>query len=378
MSHAAVGGLVMSLILGFLGFVLGAALLRVIMLRHIERQLAAILKEPRTRTTAAAIAEVAIILCAVGCAGTTTFNVPTVDPKTPPTVVLDVQNPPGPIFTFTSAGPNPAMPVQLSGNDEVSLVALCTDNDGGCRNIQIFADATTNNADGSVVTAALGMPVAENLDANATPGGTASQQRNASTKLIVSQLRGNFAGLKLDISARATNAHNESASTGTVSLFWSRQVPLTLPSCARFTPIGSNPPVVLDSRAVTVAIQNAKAAAPTQTTFIIGVRHPTDPTTGWRLTVAETNLPPTTAVFRFENSTGSDKELLTVDGRNCNAPGKLLVANATSATLEAIVNSSDTTTILLSNPNMVDVAVWNEGTFWPAFGGKRTTITWIH
>ena len=41
MSDAAVGGALMGLIFGFIGFLIGAWLLRVIMLRHIERQLSA-------------------------------------------------------------------------------------------------------------------------------------------------------------------------------------------------------------------------------------------------------------------------------------------------------------------------------------------------
>lgn len=68
MSDAAVGGFVMSLIFGFLGFVLGAWLLRVIMLRHVERQLAAILKELRSRATAAVVA--GVLLSSVACAST--------------------------------------------------------------------------------------------------------------------------------------------------------------------------------------------------------------------------------------------------------------------------------------------------------------------
>src|SRR2546422_1224665 len=138
-------------------------------------------------------------------------------------------------------GNTPLVPTQLNGNDDISLVALCTDNDSGCRNIQIFADATTNNADGSVAPSAPGPPVAENLDPNATPGGTASQKRNVSIKLSVPQLRGTFAGLKLDVSARTTNAHNEMWNTKKVSLFWSRQAPLTPPPCPRFSPAGSPP-----------------------------------------------------------------------------------------------------------------------------------------
>lgn len=50
MSDAPLGSAVLSLIFGFLGFLIGAWLLRVIMLRHIERQLSAILKELRARS----------------------------------------------------------------------------------------------------------------------------------------------------------------------------------------------------------------------------------------------------------------------------------------------------------------------------------------
>jgi len=71
---------------------------------------------------------------------------------------------------------------------------------------------------------------------HATPGGTASQKRNVSLKLSVPHLRGTFAGLKLDVSARATNAHNEMWNAKKVSLFWSRQAPLTPPPCPSFSP----------------------------------------------------------------------------------------------------------------------------------------------
>ena len=211
-----------------------------------------------------------LLLCTGGygascLTGTPPISVPTPDPHTHPDVVLDVHFAQGQILTVTPAANVPEVPPQLGANGEISLVALCTDNDSGCRNIEIFAEATTTNANGSVVPAAPGPAVAENLNPNATPGGTASQKRNASIKLSVAQLRGTSAGLKLEVSARATNAHNEQWNTKQVSLFWSHQAPLTLPNCPRF--FGSVRAAVLDSRVVTIALQNAKAADPGKTTL---------------------------------------------------------------------------------------------------------------
>jgi hypothetical protein len=61
-----------------------------------------------------------------------------------------------------------------------------------------------------------------------------------------------------------------------------------------------------------------------------------------------------------------------------------LQAARNSSSGELTINSSTTTTIVLREPNtglgaygMKDAVVWNEATFWPAFGGKKTTITWL-
>jgi hypothetical protein len=330
-----------------------------------------------------------MLLCIGGCTstGTAPVSVPTADPQTAPDVVLDVHFPQGPILTVTPTGNIPEVPTQLNGNDEISLVALCTDNDSGCRNIEIFADASTFNANNTAGTvASSGPPVAQNLDAAAKPGGTANQKLNANIKLSVPQLRGTFAGLKVDVSARATNAHTEMWNTKKVSLFWNQQSPLTLPPCPRFGPIGSDPPVVLDSRQVTIAIQNAKAANPAKTTFTIGVVDRPAPNTrhAWQLNIAESSLPPTTAGFTLVDATGTTLSLLTVDGRSCNTAGTLVTAAPNSSSVEAIATTSNTTTIVLTSPNhgplasgTHDDAVFNEATFWRAFGGKRTTITWI-
>jgi hypothetical protein len=331
-----------------------------------------------------------ILLCTVGYGascppGTPPFTVPTADPHTHPDVVLDVHFAQGQILTVTPAASVPEVPPQLGANDEISLVALCTDNDSGCRNIEIFAEATTTNSNGSVVPAAPGPAVAESLDPNATPGGTASQKRNATVKLGVAQLRGASAGLKLDVSARATNSHNDQWNTKKVSLFWSHQAPLALPDCPRF--FGSVRAAVLDSRAVTVDLQNLKAANPAKTSFKIGIQEPPPPNTRYilRLDIEETNLPPTSATFKLVDETGFTRDLLTVDSRNCTAAGTLLQAAMNSSSGDLTVDSSTTTTIVLREPNtglgaygMKDAMVWNEATFWPAFGGKKTTITWVH
>lgn len=328
-----------------------------------------------------------LLLCTGGLGAScpkSTITVPVADPYTHPDVLLDVHFAQGPILTVTPAGNVPQVPPPLDANEEISLVGLCTDNDSGCRNIEIFAEATKTNTNGSVIPAVPG-PVAENLDPNAVPGGTAGQKRNASVKLSMAQLRGT-AGLKLDVSARATNAHNDQWYTKKVSLFWTRQAPLELPDCPRF--FGSVRAAVLDSRRVTLALQNAKAANPARTTFVVGFVEPPNPNTqhAWRLDIEETNIPPTFAIFKLADATGWDRELLTVDSRNhCNAAGTLLKAARNSASTEASVASNDTTTLVLRAPNtglgafgMRDVAVFNEATFWPAFGGKKTTITWVH
>jgi hypothetical protein len=318
----------------------------------------------------------------------TTVNVPAAadDPKTPPVVVLDVHYPQGQYFTVTPAGHPAAMPTHLNGNDELSLVASCTDNDSGCRNIQIYVEAVTTAANGSMASVGLSRPLAENLDANAAPGGTASPQRAVSVTLNVPQLRGSAAVLTLPVAVYATNAHGAVASIKRFSLFWTEPAPLKLPPCPGFLPAGDPPPPspeVLDSRTVTVKLQDLKAADPTRTSFIIGVLHPLDPTIAWNLMIAEVaGMAPTTAVFNLDNKTGSSKQLRTF--ASCNTAGQLRVAAPGTVSADITVTSSDTTTVLLSRARtgpldvgVEDIAIWNEASFWPAFGGKRTTITWV-
>lgn len=324
-----------------------------------------------------------LLLCTGGLGAScpkSTITVPVPDPHTRPEVVLDVHFPQGPILTVTPTANVPEVPPHLGANDEISLVALCTDNDSGCRNIEIFAEATTTNTNGSVVPAVPGPAVVENLDPNAAPGGTAGQKRNASIKLSVAQLRGAFAGLKLDVSARATNAHNDMWNTKKVSLFWSQQRPLKLPNCPRF--FGSVRAAVLDSRVVTIAIQNARAADPAKTTFLVGMQEPLAPRS-WLLEITDAPIAPTSAIFELVDATGWDRELLTVNSGDCNATGTTWPAARNSTSGDLTVDSSTTTTIVLREPNtglgaygMRDVAVFNEATFWPAFGGKKTKITW--
>jgi hypothetical protein len=260
----------------------------------------------------------------------------------------------------------------------IPLIALCTDNDGGCRNIQIFADATTASV-GTLSSTGPNTLVAENLDPNAAPGATASQQRNASATLDVGTLGGSSSGLRMDVFARSMNAHQQATSTRKVSIFSFPPAPLVVPPCPRFGPIGSAPPVVLDSKDVALPLYEARNANPSQTTFVIAVLDRPSPNTkhAWRLTVEEVGLAPTMAIFKLADLTGADKELLTVDSRNCFAAGKLLKAPGNGSSVEALVSTSDTTTFALSEPGGVDVMVWSEPTFWMAFGGRRTTITWV-
>jgi hypothetical protein len=324
-----------------------------------------------------------LLLCTGGLGAscpTSTITVPLADPYTHPDVVLDVHFAQGPILTITPANAPPVAP-QLGANEEISLVASCTDNDSGCRNIEIFAEVTATNTNGSVVPPAVpGPPVAQSLDPNAAPGGTAGQKRNTSVKLSVAQLRGT-AGLKLHVWARATNAHNEQWLTKKVSLYWTDQAQLQRPDCPRF--FGSVKAVVLDSRLVTIGIQNARAADPARTIFKVGLQEPLAPRS-WLLEITEAPIAPTSATFELVDETGWNRELLTVDSRNhCNVAGTTWPAAANSSSGDLTVDSSTTTTIVLREPNtglgaygMHDVAVFNEATFWPAFGGKRTKITW--
>jgi len=319
---------------------------------------------------------VLIVLCSSGCVPSS-VTVPIQDPMTPPAATLDIGFSQGRIYTVTSAGYNPTLPAQLGGSDEIALIAKCTDEDGGCQNVQIFVDGTAYNPDGSFVVMGLSTPFAESRDTTATPGGTANKERLVSNKLDIRQLRGSFAAVQVNVSARAINVHQGKDNTKQVTLYWSQQVPLVLPPCPRFTPIGSASPVVLDSRQLSIGVQDAKTRDPNKQIFIIAVAD-RDPNAKnwWRVTVEEVGLAPTMAVFRLEDLTGAEKEATTVDSRNCNTAGKLMKATANSTSLDVLVTNADTSTLILS-ADMQDVAVWNEATFWQAFGGRRTTFTWV-
>lgn len=66
MRDAALDGAVIGLVFGILGFLIGAWLLRVLMLRHIEQRLSAILKELRPRAHDATIAMMLLTSLAMG------------------------------------------------------------------------------------------------------------------------------------------------------------------------------------------------------------------------------------------------------------------------------------------------------------------------
>lgn len=66
MRDTALDGAVIGLVFGILGFLIGAWLLRVLMLRHIEQRLSAILKELRPRAHDATIAMMLLTSLAMG------------------------------------------------------------------------------------------------------------------------------------------------------------------------------------------------------------------------------------------------------------------------------------------------------------------------
>jgi hypothetical protein len=316
----------------------------------------------------------------------TTVTVPSTA-NDPPDVVLDVHYPQGQMFTVTPAGRPAAMPMHVNGNDELSLAAACIDDDSGCKDIQIHVDAVTTAVNGTRTSVGLSTPFAHNRDSNAVPGGTALKRRSVTAKLDVPQLRGGGAVLTLPIAVHAINGNDQVASIQRFTLFWTQQPPLILPPCPGFLPAGDPPPPspeVLDSRAVTIVLQDLRSTAPVGTTFTIGLVHPTDPTIAWNLKVTEViGMAPTTATFTLDNKTGSNKQLRTF--LSCSAAGGQMLTSAAGAVSGPItVTSADTTSIVLSRARtgpfdvgVDDIALWNQASFWPAFGGKTTTITWI-
>jgi hypothetical protein len=308
----------------------------------------------------------ALLTVLAGCVQSR-ITVPSQD-GTPPEVSLDLYFPGDRIFTVTSTGFNPALPTELNGSEEIPLVAGCIDRDGGCQNIQIFVDGVTTGI-GSVTPIPVGRPLAENPDALAVAGGTALTNRVASARLNIPQLRGSSSGLRFEITARATNAHQAVANTRRLTLLWSPQGPLTASTCRVTIP----QPDVLDSRELAVRLKDLRNNNPGSTTFTIAAILPRGG--AFRVTVRAGGLPPDQAMFQIDNTSGQSLELLTLDGRTC-APGQTITA-APNSTTPFITTNSSTTTTLFHRRGGLDIATWTEVEFWLAFGGTTTTFDWI-
>lgn len=320
---------------------------------------------------------VVLVSAACGTEGQATLTVPAQD-ATPPEAVLDFLYPQG-VFTMTSGAASPSPPPELAGNEEISLSAKCADIDGGCRNIAIDVDGLVTNADGTVVPVR-NQPLKESLDPSANPGGTALRERLLTAKLDIPQLRGSGAGLRLAVTATATNAHGAIATTRRALLFWSRNVPLTLSPCPRFNPVGATPPTVLDSRLLTIRLLGLMNDNPTRTSFTIAILPPASPAGHtFRVDVTEGAPPPggpTVAGFALTNSTGQTRRIAAVDSRNCGAVGQSLTAAPGATTSTMTVDITNTTSLYFTDGSQ-DFAIWNEIPFWQAFGGRTTTFGWL-
>jgi hypothetical protein len=97
----------------------------------------------------------------------------------------------------------------------------------------------------------------------------------------------------------------------------------------------------------------------------------------WRVTLTEmTGMPRTMATFTLVDATGSPKSALTVDSRACNTVGTALQAGANGTSTTVTVTNANTTTIALIDGSR-DVIIWDEASFWAAFGGRSTTFLWM-
>jgi hypothetical protein len=319
---------------------------------------------------------VAAAVSGLGCPAKR-MTVPAQNPNSAPTVSLDIIPPSGKVFTATPTGFDPALPQELKGNEELSFAARCADATVGCRNIEILVDGTGTAANAASQSLGLPKPRVENLDSAAAPGGSALPERIVSTKLDVGPLRGSFAMLRFDVSARATNSFGATVATRKVTLFWIKTTPVVMPNCPRFSPIGSPPPDLEDVRTLVSGMLEAKNKDPTRTLFVFGVlTKPGAAQRTFRVTTEESGLPPNMASVRLVDATGSPKSLLTVNGANCNMAGQLIQVQGNGSSTETLFDNTTTTTLVLTDGSQ-DVLIWNEATFWLLFGGRRTTFTWL-
>ncbi|MBF5044609.1 hypothetical protein FGE12_19570 [Aggregicoccus sp. 17bor-14] len=328
------------------------------------------------RPSAPLLSLLAVAAAALGCPAKQ-VSVPTQNPNSTPTVTLDIVPPSGKVATVTGKGWDTALPAELSGTEELSFSARCRDATVGCRNIEIFVDGTGSMANGALQQLGLPSPRNSNLDSAAAPGGSALPERLVTTKLDVGPLRGSFAMLRLDVSARATNSFGATVATQKVTLFWIKPAPLVMPNCPSFAPIGSPPPDLEDVHSLVAGMLQTRNTDPSRTQFVFAVY--TKPGPGQRtfqLLTEDSGLPPNKASVKLVNKTGSPKSLLTVNGANCSAAGQLLQVPSNGSSTEALFDATNTTTLVLTDGGH-DVLVWNEATFWLFFGGKRSTFTWL-
>lgn len=141
-----------------------------------------------------------------------TVVIPSAD-TTPPSVVLTTQfiEPGKPAVSVTAATGD--ITANISGNEEVTLTATCTDNDGGCKDIQIQVDrkTITVNPNGSTTVSPGGLttaPTVSNPDQSAQrPGDRAQTERTTTYKLRVNLPVGGPTKYKYEIYAAAQNFH---------------------------------------------------------------------------------------------------------------------------------------------------------------------------
>jgi hypothetical protein len=322
--------------------------------------------------------------CGGGSGGSGQVTVPQQD-ATPPSVTMDVFVRQNTSFSVTSSGVNPTPPpAELRDNDEVSLVAKCSDTDGGCSNIEILWSGVRTLPDGSTQPVGGATPLADNKDTSTGPGGSARTERFANGKLDIRQLRAGGVALRIEVTARAHNFHQGKDETRKVILFWSPQAPLARSTCPRFNPIGSDPPEVLDSREISLAVLNGKNRNPAQQHFVIGYAFGPNKQSAMRIEVSDpgflvgntTPVGPSQLHFALQDKAGQSWTATTVDSRNCATAGRRLTGQANNFDGPWTTDNTDTTTLVFSAGGQ-DFAILDEAPFWEAFGGRTVTFTRI-
>lgn len=168
-----------------------------------------------------------LLMCAASCPPSPqdVVTIPAAD-STPPSAGLDAHfTQPGKVYITVTNSSSPAS-TKILGNEEVSLAAKGSDNDGGCRDIQIWIETTAwrDNPDGTrtkIGPGLIGAPEASNPDPGAgNPGDQARKERLLTHKLDIRQIRGSYNAISLKVWATALNFHGGEVSTATVTLEW--------------------------------------------------------------------------------------------------------------------------------------------------------------